>query len=361
MYRNLKLLFNFKNSNIRYILWGIFVLGFLVFLLFFIFGILSEAARENQNTLSYTVKVHNAYEEIDRIFEHAEVKIDVLADSISNSYDINKQQNKAYNMNYIKKIDGLIKSVLADSPNVDGCWFQLNADLPFAVHAYNWFVFKDNIFINLRNEDEETSSPDRKITPDADPYYFSAINNQKAVWSNIYTDADTKQQMMSISAPIYKNGILIGVVGIDISIYNLQYVLETMQHILPDSELYLLDKNYNLVISQINKDSLPSKFNYDFLIKLKESNAGAIIYNEYLTKKCAIMLLLSNRYNLVISTDNKHLFSIQNKLFNTVFILYIMFSLSITIILIIQYKMDKINSKNEEVSLEETEDTSTQE
>ncbi len=41
-----------------------------------------------------------------------------------------------------------------------------------------------------------------------------------------YTDADTKDAMMTISAPIYKEGIIVGVVGIDISINNLQQVLK---------------------------------------------------------------------------------------------------------------------------------------
>lgn len=348
------MLFKNEDISIKFIIQIVFTVLFLVCLFFLIISNVSAINKEKQNIFTYNVKVQNAYNSLNNIFKTAEVNVNVLVDSISSSYDTSRQQNKTYNLQYIKEIDSLIKSVLANSQGVDGCWFQLNADLPFSVHAYNWFEYRDNQFINLRNQFEDDSTV-RKITPDSDPYYFNAINNQKPVWSDVYTDADTKQQMMSISAPVYKNDMLIGVVGIDISIYNLQYLLENMQLILPETELFLLDKNNKIIISQLLNDSSPVKLNYKFFNELKESNEKTVMYKDNGTKKLAIMLLLTNGLNLVISVNDKYLFHSQNIFINMIFALYILLILTVIIVFILQYKVSQNNTQIqiEEITLDE--------
>lgn len=341
---------NIKNINFKCFLWLGLILILLIGFMFFIFNTINLVSNADKNIFAYTLKVQHAYEEIDQIFERAEVNVNVMAESISNSYDATKQQNKAYNLHYIKQIDSLVKSILSNSPGADGCWFQLNADLPFSVEAYNWYEFKDNQFINLKDEFAGTPSMNRQVTPDDDPYYFDAINIQKPTWSDIYTDPDTKDTMITLSAPVYKDNALVGVVGIDISTNNLQQVLQDIQSILGNSELYLLNQKDNVILSQLSDNSNKVQRNYPFLDLFKNDGEGPIEYYDNSTQKTAVLLTLSNGYKIAMSFDDKVLFSGSNRIFNTVYALIIFMAILTIIVLINQYKIIpiiKIGKKDE--------------
>lgn len=335
---------NTKNTiNSKYSLWLTLALLLLLVLSIVIVNSVNMMSQTNQDIFAYTVKVHDTVEELDKTFERAEVNVNVMVDSIANSYDASKQQNKEYNLKFIKEIDGLVKSVLSNSPNVDGSWFQLNADLPFSTYAYNWYEFKGNQFVNVKNQFEKTNTLDRKITPEDDPYYFEAIANQKATWSAIYVDADTNEAMMTISAPVYKEHALVGVVGVDISTSNLRRILKDMQTVLGESELYLLDKKNNVILSQLSYNSNSPEDSYLFLDLFKGHKQGTIEYYDRLTQKTAIKLNLSNNYKIVITIKNKTLFSGTNQLVFIIYVLFILLILSTAMAFINQFKIMKKN------------------
>lgn len=356
------MLFNKKfNFNYQYILWSAFIVLLLIGLLLFIFDSINITSKAYQNVFAYTVKVQSAYEKIDSIFERAEVNVNVLVDSISSSYNINKQQDRDYNLQYIKSIDDLIRSVLMNSPGVNGCWFQLNANLPFSLQAYNWYEFRDDQFINLRDAFANTPSMNRKLSPEDDPYYFGALNSPRPSWSEVYKDADIGNFMVTISAPIYKENLLVGVVGIDISIDNLQQALRDMQLILNESELYLLDKRDKVVLSQLFSNSQAP--NYAFINLFKENNDVAIHFNDNLTKKSAVELTLSSGYKIVIAIKDKTLFGDLNRIFNTIYFLFALVVILAIAVFIKHFKSIELfiaAKEEQEASSEEVEDTSSE-
>lgn len=324
-----------KNVRLQNVLLFAISLIIIISSLFFIVNTINSASKTNENIFSYITKVRDSAEELDKTLESAEINTNVLADSISNSYDASKQYNEAYNMQYIKNIDGLIRAVLFNSTGVDGSWFQLNSDLPFAIHAYNWYGYRNDQFINLRNEFISDPSLDRKITPEDDPYYFNAVNNKKSTWSDVYIDQDTRKSMITISNPIYKDGVLVGVVGIDISTDNLMDAMNNMQLLLGDSELYLLNTDNKVILSKSYGNSTTSKKNYPFLDKLNANKYQPIEYYDNFIKKIAIILTLSNKYKLVISFDYKSLMGDMSTLYG---IIYTLFTLTVILTLLLLFK-----------------------
>lgn len=322
-----------------------FAFVMLLLVLFSISNGRNLASDSHKDIFAYTVKVRNAVEGLDVIFERAEVNVNMMVDSISNSYDANKQQDKAYNLRFIQGIDGLLKSVLSNSPSIDGSWFQINADLPFSAEAYNWYSIDENQLIDVKDLFAGTPTTSRKVTPEDDPYYFNAVENKKPVWSDIYTDADTKEAMLTISAPIYKEAVLVGVVGIDISTKNIQQILNQMQTILGDSELYLLDKKNKVMLTQSDSDS--KNKDYKFLNLFKYNNEGPIEYNDNLTKKTAVMFTLSNGYKIVISIKNDTLYADTNQTSTINYGLFILLIISTLIAFANQFKINKLSEELE--------------
>lgn len=331
----------------------IFILVLFAWLLSFVVGSLNRIAVTNQNNFAYTIKVKNAYEEIDKVFERSELSANILVDSIATSYDVDRRLDKSYNLNYIKNIDHLVKSVLANSPGISGCWFQINADLPFSVHAFNWYEFRDDQFINLRNEASE-SAIDRQITPDNDPYYFNAIENGKLTWSDLYTDFDTKEQMVTISTPIYKDGVLIGVVGIDISTVNLQNILGDMQTIIGDSEIYLLDKKNKIILAKSYDDVNITDVNQKVIDLFGNFSNGPVQYSDKSVQKTAIKLDLSNGYKTVIAINNRILFYGFSTVYYLIYIFFALLFLAASFILANHY--NKLIEKNPSSKMDESTD-----
>lgn len=321
-----------KDISYKNVFWITLILLPIIVFMFFIFDSVSKAHVVNKNIFSYTVKVRDSVEEIDKILERAQINVNVMSDSIASTYDINKQKDKNYNFTYIKQIDGLVQSALVNSPGIDGAWFQLNSNLPFSASAYNWYEFKDNQFINLRKQFEgNESTANRAITPEDDPYYFGALGSKDATWSDLYTDPDTKNQMLTLSEPIYKDGALVGVVGIDISTDSLKTAMQKIQLILFNSELYLLNNKNSLILSLGVNNAEVEQIDNLFLDLSKNNGDGLLEYKNKHNKKTAIILTLSNEYKIIITFDNKTIFGNTNRLVAIIYILLILLTISITI------------------------------
>lgn len=344
-----------KNISYKNVLWIFLILLPVIVFMFFIFDSVSKAHLVNKNIFAYTVKVRDSVEEIDKILERAEINVDVMSDSISSTYDLDKQKDKNYNLKYIKQIDGLVQSALVNSPGIDGAWFQLNSNLPFSASAYNWYEFKDNQFINLRNQFEgNESTANRAITPEDDPYYFGALGSKDATWSDLYTDPDTKNQMLTLSEPIYKDGTLVGVVGIDISTDSLKTAMQKIKLILFNSELYLLNNKNSLIMSLGLNNTEAEQIDNLFLNLSKNNGDGLLEYKNRQSKKTAIILTLSNKYKIIITFDNKTIFGNTNRLVAIIYILLILLTISI----IVGFISDKTRIKVDNTKTETQEEVS---
>lgn len=309
---------------------------------------LQIASETNRNNFEYIIKIRDIDEEVDKLMERAAANVNVLADVISSSYDISKREDKKYNINYLKNNEALAKSVLINSPGTDGSWFLLNADLPFSYKIYNWFGNKDGKIVDIREELEEQHLNDRKLNPTDDPYYFKAVQAKKIIWSDIYVDADTKVQMMTIAEPIYKDGVLIGVAGVDVSIRNFKQTMKNMQATFADSEIFLLDNHKKIIFEQLSANRKIQKGDSSFLKLFDKKAPNKEIMVEYTnngTKRIAIKLSMANNYSLVITFPNMLIFKIFERLFRIIyFILTVLFVL-VVINMINRNKIIKMNRK----------------
>ncbi|HNW26281.1 MAG TPA: response regulator, partial [Candidatus Gastranaerophilaceae bacterium] len=327
----------------------IFVCLFILGLFLFVKDSLQIVSETNRNNFEYTVKIRASISKIDKIIENSEVSLNIISDVIQRSYDINKLYDKNYNYEYIKQNDILTRCALKNSPGINGIWFQLNADVPFSSKIYNWHILKEGKIVNLRKFFEKESNNDRKINPEEDPYYFEAIKAKKTIWSDLYTDSDIKTQMITISKPIYKKNKLIGVIGIDISVFDFEQALKNMKASFEDSEAFLLDNNNKIILSSDTK--IPFK-DFTFL-KLNQYNS---INKEYMaeysdegTDKTAIIIPLSNKYKVIITFPHLSVFKGFDRLFRTV---YFIFGVLIVLACMAFYNRQKIIKVNKQLENE---------
>lgn len=319
-----------KNNDVKYIQFAIPILIILLIMAMFEFVIKSVNVVSNTNgeNFAYAIKIRDTIEEIDKIVERSEVNILTLTDTISETYDISKLNDFAYNKEYINKIDANVKSALINSPGINGVWFQLNIDIPFSNMIYDWQGFQNGKLVRFTKYD------DRRLNPEDDKYYFETVKNKALTWSDVYTDMDNGVKMISICVPIYKYNKLIGVAGIDISIENLQQALKNMQSVFANSEIFLLDSNNRLVISQLLENEEGINDPYLFLPLFKKSSilkgnspTKMIEFMDDGIHKTAIMVGLSNKYNIVVTFPNSEVFKGFNQLFVAIYFVFFVLAL----------------------------------
>lgn len=328
----------------------ILILLLLVQFLLFVINSVKIVSDTNKNNFVYTIKVRDSIEEIDKIVERAEVNLSLVNDVIALTYNISNQNDVTYNYDYLNKVDSLVKSALINTPGVTGTWFQININMPSAKHLYIWYELKNGKFVKIKQLDS-TTSEERILTPEDDSYYFEAVEHKQTTWSDIYTDADTDEKMITISQPVYKNGKLIGVSGVDISLENLMTALTNMQKHFVGAEIFLLDHKGNILLSKLLKDHKIISNSYIFnelIFKQKENQDTMIEYFDEGNNKTAILLELSNKYNIVMTFDDKKIYSGLDRLFKTIyFIFLILFSL-LALFFLNKTKIAKINERLED-------------
>ncbi len=344
-------MFSKRNKSSSYLNSILYILVVLLFLgLFrFIFNCINIVSETNQNNFSYIVKTRQALCEIDKIIESAENNLNLYSEYIFLNYDTSKLYNFSYNSEFLKQINTMTYASLVNSPGVNGVWFQLNAEVPFSVVMYSWYMRKNNKYIDLNKQLDNTDSSDRKITPKDDPYYFNAVNNKKTTWSNIYTDVDLNLPMMTISKPIYKNKKLVGVAGIDLSVKNLERALRNTQAVFKGSDVFLLNQEGAIVLYKLNEENIFTKNRYNFisLFELnKNKNINMTEYTEYGIRKTAILFSMPNLYHIVITFPNNIIYKGFNQLFKTI---YLIFFLLIALVVMTIFNIKQIKKISKEV------------
>lgn len=342
---------NFKNTKYMNLALPLLIVLLLLSLFWFSINSLNIVTETNKNNFEYTIKVRNAIEEMDKIVERAELNLKVFDDVSSKTYDINKKNDTKYNIEYLKGVEVVTKSLLVNTPGVDGSWVQLNIDLPHSAILYNWFEFKDGKIINLKSQFKDKNIDRRNLNPIDDPYYFQAVKAKKLIWTDIYTDTDTKVPMITISEPIYKNGVLIGVAGIDVSIKNLQQAIKNMQATFAGSEIYLLDTKMNVLLYKLSGNDKLHKNDFDFLNlfnKDLKNQEAAVEYIHDGVRKTAIMLALSNKYNIVIAFPDAVIYKGYDRLFKTLYFIFSILALLGLLSILNKLKLIKSNKALED-------------
>lgn len=322
-----KKLSKLANSNIVLIIGIILSVFILLTLVINNTRLMAETSKTN---FLYTIKIRDTIEEVDKIVERAEVNLEMYAKTIYGPYDISQINNSSYNEEMVKRLDPLTALVLENSPGVTGVWFQYKVSVPFGNKTYSWYERQDGKYINLRDIFKDTAEYNREVNVKDDPYYFQAIAAKKMIWSNLYVDVDTNELFLSLAKPVYKNDYLIGVAGIDISVEDLTIALKNMQNNFEGSEIFLLDENKNIILSQVQPEDKKDETGYFFknLFNNDQGKDQSIEYVDDGLKRTAILIPLSNKYYVVITFPNNiiydgfdHLITLNYFIFLLLFIL----------------------------------------
>jgi len=138
-----------------------------------------------------------------------------------------------------------------------------------------------NVYVGLENKDMVIYPPTELpegYDPTGRPWYLDAVADKGLIWTEVYSDAFTGDQIISLAMPMTgRNGKLIGVLGIDLSLENLSASLASVS-IGETGYPFVVDKGGNVIIHR-SEDLLGQPIPIEELAMFVENNTSG--YTEY--------------------------------------------------------------------------------
>jgi len=257
--------------------------------------------------------------------------------------DLAKQTSKFINSYLQSKIDiaEAIRDVMPANDSFDIHNEDILKKLKLGTEAGNFALF----FIGVDKNGNFLGSNGQKRTPQTTDYdsrkrdwYKQALEEKKGGVTPPYVDFDTKKLVVSIFAPLFKDGKAIGVVGSDIFI---DTIVDTILKVNIDGKglAYLIDQDGKIIIHKDAKmnnkqDSLYKQIKSDKKHNFGEAKAGDV------EKLVAYSTIDTTGWKLVVELDKDEIYEeIDNNVIQEI-ILYAV--LLVIILSIIFYALLKI-------------------
>jgi methyl-accepting chemotaxis protein len=245
-------------------------------------------------------------------FKIIEGTINSLESSLVTQFDESRFQAESgnYFKNYQESFGPSIQKIGETTKGTYSIYFTSNPDLTGEVYDV-WYADEegDGKFTRIAN-DENYINKFYQDNEEMDWFYLP-IKTGKGVWSDPYVDTDINVNMVSYSKAIKKGDKIIGVVGIDISIDNIEKTVENMK-VYDTGYAMLLNQKYDFLIHpKYKEENLKTAENGNFkkiAEQMDKKSFGIIEYQQQGEKKIMGYARLSNGWILALTPPIKEIF-----------------------------------------------------
>jgi diguanylate cyclase (GGDEF)-like protein len=248
--------------------------------------------------------------QLDIEFIKAQTIVRYLNSTVEGMVDVNKL--KVNPLECEKSLVPLMETINKDNSGFIGLYVVFNPDITKDVHE---IFFQDAQGTGVYKRIENDSLSDFNPKNPEMAWYYDAIKQKKGVWSNPYFDdlgEKSKVEMISYTEPVYKNGIMIAVVGIDIRFE--QYVkIVNYLSVEEGGYTFLLNNNYDYIVHKkfTSKDNFKrimyDKYSYNVDV-ISKNKSGYFEIDFEGEKKLLGYATLENGWFILTSIPEKAIF-----------------------------------------------------
>lgn len=278
--------------------------------------IITSGAKEDF-TMNAKEVAFQVYSEFNQVEKNTYLLGNIITSStsIKNKSGMNKL-NKIKEAEY-SKIRVYTKEIAALTDWTQGVYFFFDQNY-CPRYDGDWLVKENGNFKRMINNQPI-------LREESTAWYFAPIDAKKPVWSSPYVDKDLKISMITYSRPVYKNGFLLGLVGMDITLSDLNKILENIK-IYKGTQAFLVDNNFKIISGKgfnVGEDLLAAQNGkYKFLEKeLKKNTYGSLDYKDGLVTKVISYSTMPNGFTLFIEVPLKN---IPSKMVGTILTLMLL-------------------------------------
>ncbi|MBI6875696.1 methyl-accepting chemotaxis protein [Clostridium aciditolerans] len=247
----------------------------------------------------------------------AEGKLDYLYSDVLNTFDVERlKSDPKYMEEYKNTLASTIKNYSKDSKSYSSMYFLLNPDLTGQVADVNLADVKSTGDFETQPEltKEKYDSKNKNMQ-----WYYESIKNKNGTWSIPHTSSIINSDVITYSKPIYKNDVLIGVVGVDLKLSYIKNLVNSIK-VYNTGYASLYNEKYDYLVHPdfTYKDNLATVKNgvYKDLYDQMKANQDGFI--KYKSKNGQYKLLayskLSNGWVLTVAPPISEVLSGINRL-----------------------------------------------
>lgn len=226
-------------------------------------------------------------DEFNRTFRETEVTVNNLASNFGAAFDIDKYER---NSNYIYKYQNILEPIIkkaVKTSNGMGVYFRINPQLVSEENEI-WYMKKGNKIVKIGKDIYEKQHTMNKELLD---WYHKPILCGKGVWGQeiykypgAYEDLDSDAEVVYYSQPIIKDDLLIGVVGIEVRVDEINEKIKNIKTY-STGYAFLLNSDYDVLIhpiyerekKEININDVEEICNFEYVNN--NSGLGRYYYN----------------------------------------------------------------------------------
>ena len=293
----------------------------------------SKAVIEKDSTEIINLMCSDKANEINNILGKIEQSVDILAVfSESNLESMEALSDKDYLARYIDTIDEL--SITAAGETEGAVSVYLRFDQSVAPTDAGFFCVKNSEtgkFEIKENTDISAYSPG---DTEHVGWFYIPVRNKAPTWLPPYRDTRIDTYIISYCIPIYKDGALIGVVGMDIDFNYISDLVDSIR-VYDTGYAFLVDGDIKIAYHhEILKGQSVSELNRIFLDKSPEDLTQADTIQRYTfndIEKMIVFRPLENNMYLAVTAPVAEIDKAERKLVNNI----IMFTILIALVFIL--------------------------
>lgn len=242
--------------------------------------------------------------------EKIQSAIDGIATVGLSSFDMEElRKDPDYLKKYEARLDPVVKQFAESTPGIIGAYIVIEPTLVNKLH-YSWFMktghdgpfTKQNIATI-----EQFDSTNKEMA-----WYYRPIKEGKGIWSEPYNDLFIKKELISYTKPIYKDGVVIGVAGVDLDFAVIQKEIRQVK-VYDTGYATLVNENYNYLVHPklTIKDNLAQAEGgrlASVMEQMKKNPGGVLSYKADGGDKTIAYSRISNNWSILIEPEEKEIY-----------------------------------------------------
>lgn len=256
-------------------------------------------------------------EELNNIFGKIQQSVKILAvHSVEVLESIEKlQSDEEYSKSYIKHIDELGLTVANQTEGAISVYARFNPE--FTSSQSGFFRVKDSENNQFKQFEMTDLLKYEKDDIEHVGWYYIPVEAGEAIWIQPYYNQNIDVYIISYVIPVYKDGQLLGIVGMDIDFNFITKECDSI-HICDTGSAFLADENFQIIHSKyLDKGTYIEELSENLAKAKKDDIVSKDTLYDYTihgVKKKVALCALDNGMCLAVSAPVSELYSLSYKL-----------------------------------------------
>lgn len=258
-------------------------------------------------------RIRNIMQSVNTVYQYAYQRLDLEK----------LKSDKKYQETLMKKIQDMMLIALKNTEGAISGYIRTNPELTSSVSGV--FLLRNNetkTFENCEMTDISLYSPD---DVEHVGWYYLPIWSKKAIWIEPYHNKNIDVKMISYVIPIFKDGVTVGVLGMDIDMELLREIVDSIK-LYDQGYAFLTSQDGDVIYHKDYPEGVPvEEFDEDLYsiknILIGEKKEGKLYEYEWHGQKRKMTLKkLQNKLSLFVTVPSREIDEPQNRLLRQVLV-----------------------------------------